>query len=45
MGESLYMKWLEDEVIDLPTALLHHGIEGILNEFETWLGRQGLLKE
>ena len=37
MGELLYKKWLEEEVLDLQEAILHHGIEGLLGEFERWL--------
>ena len=37
MGESLYRKWLEEEVEDLQEAILHNGIDGLLFEFERWL--------
>jgi len=41
MGELLFKKWLEEEVIDLQIAFIHYGIEGILGEFELWLDRNG----
>jgi len=36
MGELLFKKWL-DEVLNLELLVLHHGIEGVLGEFERWL--------
>ena len=37
MGELLYKKWLDEEVLSLQELILHHGIEGLLDEFEGWL--------
>jgi len=37
MGELLYKKWLDEEVLSLQELILHHGIEGLLGEFERWL--------
>lgn len=37
MGELLYKQWLEEEVLNLQEVILHHGIEGLLDEFESWL--------
>ena len=37
MGESLYDKWLEEEVEDINKAVLLYGIVGILERFEEWL--------
>jgi len=37
MRELLFKKWLDEEVLDLKELVLHHGIEGVLEEFECWL--------
>ncbi|MHA1280619.1 MAG: hypothetical protein ACTSQ8_25970 [Candidatus Helarchaeota archaeon] len=43
MGELLYKRWLDEEVLNLQEAILHHGIEGLLHEFELWLDRNNLI--
>ena len=45
MGESLYQKWLEEEIIDLQKLILYHGINGLLDEFERWLEEKKYLVE
>ena len=45
MGEILYQKFLDEQVENLQEVLLHHGINGILYEFEMWLDRNGRLKD
>lgn len=45
MGELLYNKWLDEEIEDLPKALLLYGVVGILDEFKTWLKRNGYIKD
>lgn len=46
MGELLYQKWLEGlEDIDIQTAMLHTGIDGLLYEFEVWLRMNGYMKD
>lgn len=43
MGESLYQKFLDEEVEDLQKVILLHGINGLLFEFENWLRAKGYL--
>ena len=45
MGDFLYRRWLEEEVVDLQKAILYGGINGLLFEFERWLEEKGYLKE
>ena len=45
MGESLYQKWLDEEVEDVQGAFLLWGLGGMLSEFESWLRRNGYVKE
>jgi len=44
MDESLYEKFLEDEVEDISKAMLHNGIDGLLFNFEQWLRDNGHIK-
>jgi hypothetical protein len=37
MDESLYDKWVEEEIEDMQTALLHRGVDGLFFEFERWV--------
>ena len=43
MGEYLYRTWMDQDVADLQAAILHYGIDGVLQEFEGWLERHRLL--
>ena len=43
MGESLYKKFLDDRVDDLNEAVLRHGVENLLAEFEDWLEMENYL--
>jgi len=45
MGELLFKKWLDEEVLDLELLILHHGIEGVLGEFERWLKEKYIVSE
>ena len=45
MGEYLYQKYLEERVDDLQIVILHHGIEGLLSDFEDWLDVNRYLKK
>ena len=43
MGEYLYEKWMKDHIVNLPEALLHSGVDGLLANFESWLTFNGYL--
>lgn len=43
MGDSLYTKFIKEEVIDIQKVLLLYGINGLLSGFEDWLLRNGYL--
>ena len=44
MGErSLFDMFLETEIDDLKLVLLRYGIDGLMNEFESWLRRNELI--
>lgn len=45
MGELLFKRFLEEAITDLQTMILYHGVEGLLDEFETWLVMNGYLKQ
>lgn len=44
MGSLLFKKFLEEAVTDLQAMILYHGIEGVMDEFETWMIMNGYLK-
>ena len=44
MGESLFDKFIDEEVENMQTAILYHGVAGILLQYEQWLVRNGYLK-
>lgn len=44
MGEmSLFEIFIEKEVVDLQTATLRYGINGLMFEFENWLHRASII--
>jgi len=45
MGNNLFDKWLEEEVVDVNLALLLYGVVGMLSEFESWLRLNNYLNE
>ena len=45
MGNNLFDKWLEEEVVDVNLALLLYGVVGMLSEFESWLRQNNYLIE
>ena len=45
MDESLYDKWIEEEIEDMQEAMFYNGVNGVLFQFERWLKDNYEIKE